>query len=108
MSGPGVTFSSNPAARNNQRSCMPSIRVTSQLASASSVSALTRRYDRNRSFFEGARFPATQRLCSLEVERELELSRLRDWQIGWPLALKKAGGVDAGLAIGIAAGRGTS
>jgi len=82
--------------------------VTSQLASASSVSALTRRYDRNRSFFEGARFPATQRLCSLEVERELELSRLRDWQIGWPLALKKAGGVDAGLAIGIAAGRGTS
>src|SRR5262249_61767817 len=52
-----------------------------------------------------------ERTGRLEVDHELELSRLHERQIGWPLALENAGGVDAGLTVGIQielAGRGAS
>jgi hypothetical protein len=40
-----------------------------------------------------------QRLGSLEVNDQLELSRLHDWQVGRPLSLKNPACVDAYLAI---------
>ena len=40
-----------------------------------------------------------KRLGGLEVNDQLELSRLHDWQVGWPLSLKNLACVDAYLPI---------
>src|SRR5262245_63631870 len=42
-----------------------------------------------------------ERLGGLEVEHELEFGGLHDRQVGRPLALENAAGIDAGLAVGV-------
>src|SRR5437763_2577407 len=41
----------------------------------------------------------TECFCSLEIEHELELDRLHDWQVSRLLALENSGGVKTRLAI---------
>lgn len=36
----------------------------------------------------------TQRLCSLEIDDQLEFARLQDRQFGWLSALENAAGID--------------
>jgi hypothetical protein len=40
-----------------------------------------------------------KRLGGLEVNNELELGRLQDWQVGRPVAFENSANVDSGLAI---------